>query len=341
MTQRSELLASVANTIRDYREGEIPAPTPEHVDHWIRQFDPEVQEPILQEIDHVLTQTYWSRDQVRNWLDHLLTRGQFVRKDPRSYWRQANFLRRQGHGTSQKDLLRLLDEVLCRKWGYSSFDCGEPGGPFVYLDDGLFSNDRVFQDLNDWIRETAPPVALVHVIVLVSHSLGEYGLSQRIAACTREHDKAIEVRVSPESLAENRKRYRRNSDVLWPSEAPDDPHVRTFQERSITGEVFWRPLGGQTKIFSSESGRSLLERAFVIAGARLVAKAQNPNPMMRPLGYSRFGFGFGSMTATFRNCPNNAPLVLWWGDPAKPASHPLHWYPLLPRRIHPTEPFAG
>ncbi len=32
--------------------------------------------------------------------------------------------------------------------------------------------------------------------------------------------------------------------------------------------------------------------------------------------------GFGSLVVTFRNCPNNAPLALWVGDP---------WYPLFPR----------
>ena len=35
--------------------------------------------------------------------------------------------------------------------------------------------------------------------------------------------------------------------------------------------------------------------------------------------------GFGSLVVTFRNCPNNAPLALWAGDP---------WYPLFPRRTN-------
>jgi hypothetical protein len=35
--------------------------------------------------------------------------------------------------------------------------------------------------------------------------------------------------------------------------------------------------------------------------------------------------GFGSTIVTFRNCPNNAPLAFWAGDP---------WYPLFPRKIN-------
>ena len=210
----------------------------------------------------------------------------------------------------------------------------------MYLDDGVFSGERVIQDLQKWIKEAAPTTGIVHLIVLVSHTLGKYWVEQRVGDCARKHRKAIEIKIWPYRAIENRKVRSRDSDVLWPAGAPDDAGVRSYQQRPGVGEIVWRPPGGETDLFSSESGRNLLEREFLVAGARLVAKAQSPNPMMRPLGYSRFGFGFGSMTATFRNCPNNAPLALWWGDPTKPPSHPLHWYPLLPRKIHPTETFG-
>ena len=59
MAERDDLLASIAATTVDYREGDLPAPTPEHVGRWINQFDAEVQLPILRELDHVLKQTYW------------------------------------------------------------------------------------------------------------------------------------------------------------------------------------------------------------------------------------------------------------------------------------------
>jgi hypothetical protein len=44
----------------------------------------------------------------------------------------------------------------------------------------------------------------------------------------------------------------------------------------------------------------------------------------RPLGLVPLQtLGFGSTIVTFRNCPNNCPLVLWAGHP---------WYPLFPRK---------
>ena len=53
MTVRNELLASIATTTVDYREGDLAAPTPEHVDRWVTQFDAAVQLPIQREMDHV------------------------------------------------------------------------------------------------------------------------------------------------------------------------------------------------------------------------------------------------------------------------------------------------
>ena len=40
MSERDDLLVSVANEIKTYRKGELPEPTPEHVDRWLRQFTP-------------------------------------------------------------------------------------------------------------------------------------------------------------------------------------------------------------------------------------------------------------------------------------------------------------
>ena len=39
LTERRNLLTSITNTIKDYRAGEIPEPTPDHVDQWINQFE--------------------------------------------------------------------------------------------------------------------------------------------------------------------------------------------------------------------------------------------------------------------------------------------------------------
>jgi hypothetical protein len=77
---------------------------------------------------------------------------------------------------------------------------------------------------------------------------------------------------------------------------------------------------------------------MVLAGVRIRSFSQNPSAALRPLGFGHFGLGFGSTIVTFRNCPNNAPLALWWGDPKASAAHPFNkWYPLFQRKTYEEE----
>ena len=71
MSERDDLLISVANEIRTYRNGDLPEPTPEHVDRWLRQFTPNQQLPFLREFEHVIKQTFITRKNVKDFLRHL------------------------------------------------------------------------------------------------------------------------------------------------------------------------------------------------------------------------------------------------------------------------------
>ena len=58
MSERRDLLVSIANEIKTYRKGEIDQPTPEHVDRWASQFTPANQIAFLREFNHVIKQTF-------------------------------------------------------------------------------------------------------------------------------------------------------------------------------------------------------------------------------------------------------------------------------------------
>ena len=58
MSNRQELLESIAAMITDYRADDLASPAPTHVETWINQFDTDVQLPILHEMNHVLKKTY-------------------------------------------------------------------------------------------------------------------------------------------------------------------------------------------------------------------------------------------------------------------------------------------
>jgi hypothetical protein len=126
-------------------------------------------------------------------------------------------------------------------------------------------------------------------------------------------------------LFENRKAYITNSDVLCPATISPDLAIQGYLA-SLGKTPLLRTVGGNSPVgvFSGEAGRHLLEQEFLAAGVRVRGMCPYFDKFMRPLGRMLFeSFGFGSTIVTYRNCPNNAPLVFWAGNP---------WYPLFPRK---------
>lgn len=323
MTERTELLASIAATMADYREGDLAAPTPQNVDRWVKQFDEDSQLPILREMDHVLKCTYFSRKRTRQFLGGLFKTQKLVGDDPCAFWKGVKFLDIQGGGASQKEMLALFSKVLKKECGYEVPDCGKEPSAFLYLDDAIFTGNRVRRDLEKWIKSDAPADAKLHVVVIATHE-GSYFHRNKVGEAAKAAGKKISITWWNALNLENRKKYTDTSDVLRPVVIPADPAVQAYvnamhykpQLRSA-GQV------GAKGIFSSDAGRQLLEEQFLKAGVRIRQMCPLLGESQRPLGHmSLEGLGFGSLIVTFRNCPNNAPLALWAGDP---------WYPLFQR----------
>jgi len=331
MSERDDLLVSVANEIRTYRQGDLPEPTPEHVDRWLQQFTPAQQLPFIREFNHVIKQTFITQDNVEDFLCRLVTNQKLAGADPAAYWSAANFLNIQQNGQSQKEMLKLFSKCLEEECGLDLDDCGEDGGDFIYLDDVMFSGNRVGNDLEAWIVDDAPQTARIHVIVAAYHTLGQYLIERKLNGVIANSGKKISIKYWRALTIENQKAHKNISGVLWPTAAPNVPEVQTYM--ALPSRFPFEPRQPSAKPiepFSSEAGRQVLESEFFIAGAKIRAMSENPKPSMRPLGFSPFGVGFGSMLVTYRNCPNNCPLAMWWGDP-EATSGALHWYPLLPR----------
>lgn len=324
MTERQKLLNSIANTTADYRKGEVSAPTPAHVDRWVNQFERKVQLPLLREIDHVLKGTYFSLDRVVDFLRVVVKAKKLVGDDPCTFWRGVKFLDIQQAGTSQTQMLALLGEVLTETCGFSIKNCGKGGTTFVYLDDGIFTGNRVRRDLETWIAEDAPNEAKLHIISIALHSGGQYYANGHIEKAAKAAKKDISITWWRAIMLEDQKAHTDRADVLRPTEIPALAEVQAYVAAMKYPPVLRKPGStGVNSLFSSEEGRSLLEREFLVAGVRIREICPNLGSTQRPLGHMTLDtLGFGSLIVTFRNCPNNAPLALWVGDP---------WYPLFPR----------
>ena len=320
VTERSDLLASVASTIRDYRAGEIPEPNPDHVERWISQFDEAVQVPMLRELDFVLQRTYVSLNQAQQLLSKIAG---YYSCD---FWRDAYILDIQRNGHSQAEMRELLLPILREQCGPGIGYQGSPGGDFIYLDDAIFTGNRVIQDLTRWTQREAPAKATLHIMTFAIHSEGHYQIKQNAASWKSGKAIAHRIRYFPDFRFENSLYYRNRSDVLWP----------TAEVYYTEGLLPRYPVAGSSRVFASEEGRRLLERELFNSGIKIQGFAQNPSPILKPLGYYQSSPGFGALFVTYRNCPNNCPLALWYGEPERyPPSHPLgRWYPLFSRKTY-------
>jgi hypothetical protein len=327
MAVTQEMLEATAAIIADYRAGEIARPDAAHVQRWLNQFDENVREQMLGEMRHVLGNTYVSKINVEKFLSGLASNKELAGDDPKTFWMGVKFLDIQTRGHSQREFLQLFAIPLKQQTGLQVSDCGKQPACYVYLDDGIFTGMTLIQSLSNWLKGDAPQKAVVHVIVIAGHVLGKYYAETQLNKIAASVGKAIEFHWWALLSLEDRKANIDVSDVLRPTVIPDDARTQAYAKALKFSPVLRTPGNvGEKKFFSSEAGRNLLEQQLLIKGAYIREVAPLLPKYARPLGDMVLEtLGFGSTFVTYRNCPNNAPLAFWAGDP---------WYPLFQRKTN-------
>jgi len=329
------LADQIALEIADYREGEIARPDRNHVLRWVNQFDPIARGLILQETAHFLGRRYASKANVHEFINALVQHNDLTGVDQRAFWSGVGFLRLQQRSQSQRDMLAILSGILEQRFGFRADRQISENRNYVYIDDGIFSGRQIRSEIIRWVRDNDIRDCKVHIIVIGMHKNGYWYTNKKINEDVSGRNvnvrwwRALEIEdwKKPDTV--------NTVSVLWPRQVPDNQYVQQWQQLCPEDARHFNPRPASTANnpnFASEAGREMLEEHFLIKGAFIRSICRNPADAMRPLGYhSLHGAGFGTLFATYRNCPNNCPLVLWWGNPT--GDRPLNqWYPLLPRR---------
>ncbi|MEQ8736320.1 MAG: hypothetical protein RIC29_15450 [Rhodospirillaceae bacterium] len=329
----SKACENLSNIIEDYRQDELATLTPEHVERWANQFEEMDRHQIVTETANILNKTYVSEKKVDGFLKSVLNDSNFTAGDPKKFWQNVGLLDIQPNSRSQKELNRKLCELCKQEYGVDIAVNSSKNNVWIYLDDGIFTGHQMTVDLSNWIEANNVENVEIRTVVIGAHKFGEYELSKLGIKVQKE--RSITVKPWAVIRLENRKTYRANSDVLWPTFIPDGGMVEEWlTKREMKLDHFHSRSGenlGDANLFSTSSARAKLEYAFMERGAYICTLGASNNRMMKPLGYSTFrSVGFGTLFCTYRNCPNNAPLVLWWGDPN--GNQTLRrWYPLIQR----------
>lgn len=343
-------IESVHSTIADYRSGENNIEfrmSKTRIEQWLNQFDLGCRLSIISELDNVLKRRYCSRNQLKVLLAEFVIdlSLQFHFSDPNEFLRNAQFIHIQEQGKSQTFMLEILNEVLIEKFGFELNTCGSISKKYsIYLDDVLCTGQTLYKDLSAWscLNHTELKSNLAAVIdgdtVLILYYIFLHNknfdkkLKQFSSRISVEFARRITVyyhtRVEND-IAVNEAKL----DFIFPTEFNQPASVNQYKETIIKNadnhnnanytnylapEEFYRPMELPVfeTFFTNTESRKIMEDQFLLKGLEIVNNGPiHMNRNLRALGYSipsTKNFGFGALCFTWRNVPNNTPLVFWY-----------------------------
>ncbi|MEP0861183.1 MAG: hypothetical protein HRF52_07065 [Ignavibacterium sp.] len=342
-----QLITSIYQTLEDYRADEnrtLVRMTKDRIRNWISQFDNNLRVPILIELDNIFKKRYCSKSDVKYFLDQLIKvlTNDFGFKSSNEFLKNSDFLNLQPEGKSQRIMLSLLDDLIQDKYGLCLADCGTTSNKYsIYIDDILCTGLTLISDIKKWSEQNFSAnktngqavadnsTTLVFAYVFIH----EKNYRKKVAEMRHKisYDLSSKHKMYRLFEIENSVSVSSKIDLIFPLEEGQTDRVKEYQteitnlvdRRAIengwkTGpNEFYRPINLPTKedFFTSAENRKIVENAFLQKGIQILDNANSQIPNMRALGYSLPSlkdFGFGALCFTWRNVPNNAPLVFWY-----------------------------
>lgn len=341
------LIDSIYDTLKDYREHEndpLVRISKQRIKQWIAQFEENEKLPILTELDAIFKKRYCSKDKLLRFLEsvvNVLTED-YNEPDIKTFLENANFLNLQKDDKSQKIMLSTLDELLKQKYNTDISQCGTSSHKYsIYIDDVLCSGQTLYNEIKDWVKEKFDENKANEKAV-------QDGSTTLIFAYIYIHNKNFHKKIAQMKknisieFANNLKMYRHieidnthseesKFEFLIPQKDAEQQEIVDYEvqikdavenhmdERGWDRgkDFFYRPIDKpiHDSLFTTSENRNIMERAFMRKGIEILQNAHVNIPNMRALGYSLPSvkdFGFGALCFTWRNVPNNSPLVFWY-----------------------------
>ncbi|MCE0916650.1 phosphoribosyltransferase-like protein [Pseudomonas sp. NMI760_13] len=324
MTELEELKNKLISIVGNYKEWLGLQFDQDHISRWLNQFPQAIHHTLLEELCFVLEKSYLNKEDIENYFKTAIIEPNLITPERTNTLKKISLLEIQDGGNSQKDCNKIFNDILEKRINHRSLINSPDSQIYLYLDDVVFSGQRVRTDLIKWVRNTAPSECQIYVFSHTMHQLSCWYNQKKIEEEILKSGKNVTLKILCERLVEDRLAFTDRSDVLRPVDRQRslsvENYVKTLQKPPAYRNA--GSVGGQ-KFFSNDQNRQLLEDAFLEAGSKIREICPNFSQFHRPLGYmSLDSLGFGTMIVSYRNCPNNAPLALWAGHP---------WYPLFPR----------
>jgi hypothetical protein len=323
----------------------------DRIQKWVNQFDKNERDFILNETAHILKDRYLSKSKVKNVLLGAIKSMAKTDNDSGnipSFLSNSIFLDLQPSGKSQGVILELLESVIKekikKKIKTSTLDAlnDNQAKHYIYFDDVLCTGNTYFQDIKDFLlskdnggdeyyRKILNGNICLHNCFIFAHKdnfikkMNQFdmhvceGIAQNKNNFFCYYNKLIDNTLYPSSKL----------DILKPIEDHQSQEIADYKDQineQVDGYIqsrFSRPenyyrkpnMPANEEFFTISENRIRYEKILLLKGIEIIKNSNTSKPNIRALGYSLPSvrdFGFGTICFTWRNVPNNTPLVFWY-----------------------------
>lgn len=334
MVDTGTLMNNLINIAGDYENCNF---NKEHVERWLEQFPEEYHQIILSELNFVLDKTYISKEKTQNFVNQIINNRNALPQTVDNY----SFLHIQTVGQSQETLIDTLLEAT--NYEINLLDL-EPNaiyiGSLVYIDDVFYTGKRLYDDINNWVNSMSDEnditqieeLVIIYYFIHTSNFEYQKGRIQKLLPYTK-------ITFKTHKYLKNDIKYLKEYDAFLPSNEYElcdeaDEFITNLDGQRSEAQRQYIPLlrpynlRNNSEFINNHDYRKILEHLFFELGVEIQEEAINPS--FKPMGYDyNKTLGFGSLVVTYRNSPNNGPLVFWWGN-----AQLDNWYPLFPRVVY-------
>lgn len=309
----------------------------QHVKHWLEQFPESWHQTLLSELNFILDKTYISEAKTKNFINQIIRNRSALPQPIDNY----TFLHIQTVGRSQSDLLDILLEETNYEINLVNLEDGTIyEGSLVYIDDVFYTGKRLYDDIKNWIDTMSEDNDITNIEELIiiyyfTHTSNLDYQKKRIQSLLPHTTITFLTHTFLKNDIKNLAEY----DAFLPSDeyefcAKAEEFITNLDRQRSEAQRQYIPLlrpynlGNNIQYINNHEDRKILEHIFFESGVEILQEAVNPS--FKPMGYDyNKTLGFGSLVVTYRNSPNNGPLVFWWGN-----TQLDNWYPLFPRIVY-------
>lgn len=333
----------IFDVIKEYQNDIGTQITEGDIMNWGNQFGDEAMF-VLTEFARIIEKTYLSKEQatilIKKRLESL--RSRFGIESMADFIKSAYFFDTQDPNKSQSEIIGIVKTVLNQNFGVNYDDyLSFPKSNFFYFDDISATGGTLFKDLSAWLKSTSgqnrriDQVLTQQITLTVScfciHTFAWEKLRWRLKMDTNVDGIQYLVNVYADLWIEDHTRF---NDQIFNCVIPLEHFLSTatkayFNQLSANRNSIraFRPLNRpkEEKLFSGKENRIKFENIITSKGVKILAKVSELGDYHRPLGVvppSYKTLETGTLFFTWRNIPNNSPIVFWWNNHG--------WKPLFP-----------